>query len=102
MAPAYHHYPVTCATRAQARGIADAFSRAEALQDPEDPRQVVFTVLPGHGIIIVEKWVASAAPFQVIWEAMDAGSLEIDRLVPQGPVEYVPEGNGMNVKGVRS
>ena len=102
MAPAYQHYPVTCATSAQARGIAEAFSQAEALQDPDDSRPVVFTVLPGHGIIIVEKWVAGAAPFQTIWEAMDTGSLEIEKLVPQGPVEYVPEGNGMNVRRVRS
>jgi len=87
---------VTCATAAQARGIADAFSRSEALRNPDDPRQVVFTVLPGHGIVIVERWALGAAPFQLIWEAMDEGSLEIDRRVPQGPIEYVHERDGMN------
>ncbi|MBS3783096.1 MAG: hypothetical protein KGY78_01495 [Anaerolineae bacterium] len=97
MAPPYHHYPVTCATEAQARGIADAFAQAEALQNPEDPRRVVFTVLPGHGIVVVEKWVAGAAPFQTIWETMDAGSLEIDKRVPQGPIDYVSTGDGMQV-----
>ncbi len=94
MAAPFHHYPVTCATEAQAHGIVDAFLRAEALLDPEDPRQVVFTVLPGHGAVIVEKWVPGTAPFQAIWEAMDRGLLDVERRVPQGPIEYVstPEG----------
>jgi len=94
MAPPYQHYPVTCATEAQAQGITDAFSRSEALHNPEDPRQVAFTVLPGHGIVIVEKWVAGAAPFQTIWEAMDEDGLEIESRVPQGPIQYVTEGDG--------
>lgn len=94
MAIPYHHYPVTCATEAQAQGIAEAFSRAQSLQNPNDARQVVFTVLPGHGIVIVEKWVTGAAPFQTIWEAMDAGSLQIDSSVPQGPIRYVPGDDG--------
>lgn len=94
MAAAFHHYPVTCATDAQAQGIVSAFSRAEALLNPEDPRQVVFTVLPGHGAVIVEKWVPDTAPFQVIWEAMDRGLLEVERLVPQGPIEYVSREDG--------
>jgi len=53
--PPYYHYLVSCGTDAQARGIKEAFARSEALQNPEDPRQVVFTVLPGHGVVIVEK-----------------------------------------------
>jgi hypothetical protein len=89
MAPPYQHYPVTCATEAQARGIEDAFSQSQALQKPDDPRQVVFTVLPGHGTVIVEKWVPGSAPFEAIWRAMDLGYLEIDRHVPQQPIEYV-------------
>lgn len=89
MAAPYHHYPVTCATEAQAQGIVSAFSRSEALQSPDDPRQVVFTVLPGHGTVIVEKWVPDTAPFQTIWEAMDRAFLEVDSRVPQGPIEYV-------------
>ena len=97
MPASYHHYPVTCATEAQARGIVWAFSRAESLRDPDDPRQVVFTVLPGHGTVIVEKWVAGTAPFQTIWEAMDQGLLQVERRVPQGPIDYVPAGDGVKV-----
>jgi len=59
------------------------------LQNPDDPRQVVFTVLPGHGAVIVEKWVPGTASFQVIWEYMDAGYLEVENLIPQGPTEHV-------------
>ncbi|RME89526.1 MAG: hypothetical protein D6770_04265 [Anaerolineae bacterium] len=92
--PPYQHYPVSCSTDAQARAICAAFQRSEALTHPEDPRQIVFTVLPGHGIVIVEKWVAGKAPFQAIWEAMDDGSLEISPLVPQGPHTYRPNAEG--------
>lgn len=90
----YYHYLVSCATDAQAIGIEQAFARSEALQDPDDPRQVVFTVLPGHGTLIVEKWVVGKAPFQVIWEYMDAGNLEVSKYIPQGPFEYLPGANG--------
>ena len=90
MAPQYHYYPVSCATEAQARGIKDAFARSEALQDPDESRQVVFTVLPTHGIVIVEKWVNGKAPFQVMWEYMDAGYLQVESFIPQGLVEYLP------------
>ena len=88
--PPYYHYPVTCGTDAQARGIEAAFARSEALQSPDDPRQVVFTVLPAHGAVIVEKWVPGSAPFQVIWQYMDAGHLRVSRRLPQGPMEFVP------------
>ncbi len=87
--PPYYHYPVSCGTDGQARGIKEAFARSEALQNPEDPRQAVFTVLPGHGAVIVEKWVLGATPFQVVWEYMDAGHLEVEKIIPQGPLEYV-------------
>lgn len=92
--PPYYHYPVSCATEAQANGIRQAFRRAEALQNPEDPRQVVFTVLPGHGLVMVEKWQAGKAPFQLIWEYMDAGYLQIESSVPQGWFSYEPESDG--------
>lgn len=92
--PPYYHYPVSCGTDAQARGIKEAFARSEALQNPEGPRQVVFTVLPGHGVVIVERWVPGRAPFQVMWEYMDAGYLEVESLIPQGPMEYVPGADG--------
>jgi hypothetical protein len=90
----YYYYPVSCSTEAQARAIRTAFSRSQALRRPEDPRQIVFTVLPGHGMIVVEKWVAGKAPFQLIWEAMDSGALEIDKLIPQGPFFFLEDGTG--------
>jgi hypothetical protein len=92
--PPYYHYLVSCATDAQARGIKRCFARSEALQHPDDPRQVAFTVLPGHGVVIVEKWVVGAAPFQVMWESMDAGYLQVDNRIPQGPMAYVPGPGG--------
>ncbi len=88
--PAYFAYPVTCGTYAQAQGLRAAFARAQALRNPADPRQVVFTLLPTHGVFIVEKWVPGKAPFQVIWEYMDTGRLQITRTVPQGPEVFVP------------
>jgi hypothetical protein len=94
LAPPYYHYLVSCGTSAQARGIKEAFAHAEALQDPEDPRQVVFTVLPGHGVFIVEKWVEGKAPLQIIWEYMDAGYLKVDSHIPQGPMAYIAGSSG--------
>ena len=63
-----------------------------ALRDPSDPRQIVFTVLPGHGVVIVEKWVAGKQPFQVIWEGMDRGDIEVSNDIPQGPFTFRTEG----------
>jgi len=90
--PPYYHFPVTCATEAQAHGIIHAFSRSEALNNPSDPRQVVFTILPTHGVVIAEKWVPGTVPFQTIWEYFDAGYMQVDSHVPQGPLTYVSEG----------
>ena len=90
----YYHYPVSCSTEAQARAIYAAFSRSKALQNPADPRQVVFTIIPGHGIVIVEKWVEGKAAFQVMWEYMDAGWLQIENVVPQGALTFVPAPDG--------
>jgi hypothetical protein len=97
--PRYYHYIVSCATGAQARGIRDAFATAQALQNPQDPRQVVFTVLPGHGTMIVEKWVAGKVPFQVIWEYMDAGYLHVASQIPQGAMAYLSSPHGNMVLG---
>ena len=91
----YYHYPVSCATEAQARGIKGAFARSEALRTPEDPRQAVFTILPGHGVVIAEKWVEGMAPFQVIWEYMDAGHLQVCSPIPQGPMQYISGPDGL-------
>jgi hypothetical protein len=93
----YYYYPVSCSTEAQARAIKTAFSNSEALMNPSDPRQVVFTILPGHGIVIVEKWVKEKVPFQVMWEYMDQGYIQIDNLVPQGMLTFVPDSSGLLV-----
>ncbi len=95
--PAYYHLPVSCSTDAQARGIKGAFARSEALRNPDDPRLLVFTVLPGHGLVMAEKWVPGKAPFQLMWEAMDDGRVVIDSRVPQGPFTYVLDANGRMV-----
>lgn len=92
--PPYYHYPVSCATQAQAEAILHAFSRSLCLQNPSDPRQVAFTVLPGHGLVMVEKWQAGKAPFQLLWEYMDAGYLQIDPYVPQGVFAFEPGSDG--------
>ena len=84
----YLHYPVSCSTDAQYRAVQQAFSRSTALQNPEDPRQIVFTVLPGHGLVIVEKWVEGKQAFQAIWEAMDNRDIEITNEIPQGPFQF--------------
>jgi hypothetical protein len=85
LSESYLYYPVSCSTDAQYRAVQEAFSSSAALQRPEDPRQVVFTILPGHGVVIVEKWVEGKQPFQVIWEAMDNRDIEITNDIPQGP-----------------
>ncbi len=93
----YYEYLVSCATQAQARGIKQAFARSEALRNPDDPRQVVFTVLPGHGVVIVEKWVPGKAPFEVMLDYMDAGYIEIESRIPQGKFRYAPAPDGKMV-----
>ncbi len=90
MDAAYSRFPVTCGTRGQAEGVRTAFARAETLLNPEDPRKLVFTLLPTHGLFVLEKWTEGKAPFQLIWEAMDAGDLRIEASVPQGPAPYAP------------
>jgi len=88
----YLHYPVSCSTDAQYRAVQEAFSSSVALQNPEDPRQIVFTVLPGHGVVIVEKWAEGKQAFQAIWEAMDRKELEITNEIPQGPFAFEASG----------
>jgi hypothetical protein len=84
----YLHYPVSCSTDAQYRAVQQTFSHSVALQNPDDPRQIVFTILPGHGLVIVEKWAEGKQAFQLIWEAMDRGEIEITNDIPQGPFEF--------------
>ena len=85
---------MTCASEAQALAVKAAFQRAACLRDPEDPRTLAFTIIPCHGVIIVEKWVPGKEPFQEIWEAMDQGALEMSLAVPQGPFGYRPGPDG--------
>jgi hypothetical protein len=95
----YLHFPVSCSTDAQYRAVQEAFSGSAALQNPQDPRQIVFTVLPGHGVVIVEKWVEDKAAFQVIWEAMDQKYIEITNTIPQGPFAFETRGQRCQIKG---
>lgn len=89
---AYYAYPVSCSTEAQAEAIERAFARAQSLNRPEDPRTLAFTVLPGHGVVVTEKWVEGKAPFQAIWEAMDSGVLVVSKEIPQGWLDYRLDG----------
>ena len=93
----YLHYPVSCSTDAQYRAVQEAFSSSTALQNPDDPRQIVFTVLPGHGVVIVEKWVEGKQAFQVLWEAMDNKEIEITNDIPQGPFTFEENGQRCNI-----
>ena len=92
---AYFHYPVSCGSAAQATAIKRAFSNCDALISPEDPRMIAFTILPGHGLFIAEKWDQEKRPFQLIWEAMDSGALQIDSSVPQGEVSFKLADDGL-------
>ena len=57
----------------------------------------VYPCPPGLGIVVVEKWVAGKAPFQVMWEFMDAGYLVVENRVPQGPHSFVPGGSSRHI-----
>jgi hypothetical protein len=93
----YHHYPVSCSTDGQYHAVQEAFSSSAALQNPDDPRQIIFTILPGHGLVIAEKWVEGKHPFEVIWEAMDRKDIEITNFIPQGPFVFEVNGERCNI-----
>ena len=88
----YYTYPVSCSTEAQAAAMEGAFGRAASLRHPSDPRTIVFTVMPGHGVVAAEKWVPGKAPFQELWEAIDSGALTIAKEIPQGMHDYRLDG----------
>jgi hypothetical protein len=90
----YYHYPVSCSTEAQSWAIKTAFSRSQALRNPEDSRMLVFTVISGHGLVLVEKWSPGKVPFQLIWEFMDNGFIEIANYIPQGCFKYILKEDG--------
>jgi hypothetical protein len=77
--------------------VQEAFSSSTALQNPQDPRQIVFTILPGHGLVIVEKWIEGKQAFQVIWEAMDNKDIEITNEIPQGPFLFEASGERYHI-----
>ena len=86
---AFQEFPTCCATDAQAFAVRQAFGNARSFFDPTDRRRIVFTILPGHGVLIVEKWVEGKRPFQVIWEAIDCGRLEVSACVPQHAPQFI-------------
>jgi hypothetical protein len=94
---AYYAYPVSCSTEAQAVAIERAFARAGSLQNPDDPRTIAFTVMPGHGVVIAEKWVPGKAAFQELWEAIDSGALTVSKEIPQGWHTYRVNGGQRQV-----
>jgi hypothetical protein len=93
--PPFFRWLVSCSTEAQAQAVTAAFARSQALRDPGDPRTIVFTILPGHGLLMAEKWVPGTEPFDVLLQAMDDGRLEVSHGVPQGPMHYVTQGDRM-------
>ena len=93
----YFHYLVSCATHAQAIGIKAPLRARRPCEHPNDPRQVVFTVLPGPRGGHREKWVPGKAPFQTIWEYTDQGALQVANRIPQGPMRYEPNAEGLMV-----
>lgn len=93
----YYDYLITCSLEAQAWALKTAFTRSEAFRNPEDPRQIVFTLLPAHGVVMAEKWVKGKKPFQLFWEFIDEGLLKIENNVPQGRMSYVSSPDGRHV-----
>lgn len=91
----FFRWLVSCSTEAQANAVTAAFARSQALRDPHDPRTVVFTILPGHGLLMAEKWVPGTEPFEVLLAAMDDGRLQVSQGVPQGPMHYGRDGDRM-------
>ncbi|MBL9080090.1 MAG: hypothetical protein JNL08_21535 [Planctomycetes bacterium] len=91
----FFRWLVSCSTEAQAHAVTAAFARSQALRDPNDPRTVVFSILPGHGLLMAEKWVPGTEPFDELLAAMDSGRVEVSHGVPQGPMHYAVEGDRM-------
>ncbi len=54
-------------------------------------------MLPGHGVVIVEKWVAGKRPFEVMLEYIDRNYIEIESMIPQGRFTYEPGASGRMV-----
>ncbi|MBI3360765.1 MAG: hypothetical protein HY023_06605 [Chloroflexi bacterium] len=84
----YYDYLVSCGTGALASGTAQAFMRSATLRDFADPLGVVFLEQPGHGVVIIEKWVEGKDPFETIHEYLETGRLKMTMQVPQGRVYW--------------
>ncbi len=84
----YYAHLVSCGTGELAEATAAAFARSEALSDPADARAVVFLEQPGHGVVVVEKWVSGKPPFETIREFLEAGHLRVTLQVSQGSVRW--------------
>ena len=84
----YYRHLVSCGTGVLAEGTSSAFSRSSALNDPDDPRLVVFLEQPGHGVVVVEKWVEGRQPFEVMRDCLASGDLQASLQVPQGWIDW--------------
>jgi len=88
--PLFYRHLVSCGTGELANATAAAFARSEALRDPSDPRTVVFLEQPGHGVVVVEKWLEDKSAFDAIYECVAEGHLRVAMQVPQGAVRWEP------------
>jgi hypothetical protein len=102
--PPYYSHLVSCGTGALAAGTATAFGRSSSLGDLNDPRAVIFLEQPGHGVVVVEKWVKGRRPFEVIREYLAKRDLEMTLDVPQGSIlwerQQLPNGHPVMQKAV--
>jgi hypothetical protein len=103
--PLYYQQLVSCGTGALAQGTAAAFARSSALRRLDDPRRLVFLEQPGHGVMVAEKWPVGAepsAPFDTIYDYLQAGHIQMTLDIPQGPVAWetvaAPDGRTLEHK----
>ncbi len=100
--PVYYAHLVSCGTGELAEATAAAFARSEVLGDLTDPRAVVFLEQPGHGVVVVEKWVEGKPPFETIYEYLVSGHLRVTLQVSQGGTRWetvtLPDGRRMAQK----
>jgi hypothetical protein len=92
----YYDYLVSCGTGALAGGTAQAFQRSQSLRDLNDPRGIIVLEQPGHGVVIVEKWVAGKGPFETIHDCLEQGRLKMTMEVPQGRTGWRRSGRSNN------
>jgi hypothetical protein len=95
----FYDYLVSCGTGALASATAKAFQRAQTMKDPSDPRKLIFLEQPGHGVVILEKWVEGKGPFETIRDYLEKGLIRMTMEVPQGRIRWEerPTSNGRRV-----